>query len=261
MSKEAFYSLLDRYLKGKCSEEERKLVEEWYAMLDDETPEIKESELALISARMKDTLEEKINPTVSFTERTRSGRVIMFAIAASVIGILIMAGYFISAPIETPGFVHNTTVTIVDEHNETLVPKKITLSDGSVVTLAPGSALKYPQEFVTDKREVQLTGTSFFEIARDTEHPFRVFSENLITQVLGTSFTIQSDESTQAHEVSVRTGKVSVSRNTQGQQQLYPGAIRHNIVRPDFPNGKERNLCVVSWDRIRSSKRYIDDHH
>ncbi len=52
MGREAFNDLLKRYLEGKCTEEEKKVVEQWYSMLDDnDLPDIHNAELSALAKR------------------------------------------------------------------------------------------------------------------------------------------------------------------------------------------------------------------
>ncbi|MCV9927061.1 FecR family protein [Flavobacterium sp. LS1R49] len=68
---------------------------------------------------------------------------------------------------------------------------KITLSDGTVVTLNSGTTLKYPEQFgINGKRKVYLTGEAFFDVAKDKQHPFIVHSDEVAIEVLGTKFNV-----------------------------------------------------------------------
>jgi transmembrane sensor len=87
--------------------------------------------------------------------------------------------------------------------------EKITLQDGSVVSLEPGSEIQYPEQF-GDKREICLSGEAFFEIAKDAAHPFLVYTNEVTTKVLGTSFRIKAHQQSKEIIVAVTTGKVSV---------------------------------------------------
>ena len=51
-----------------------------------------------------------------------------------------------------------------------------------------------------------------FEVAKDAQRPFFVYSGNIVTKVLGTSFRISSDDRSGKVGVAVKTGKVTVSR-------------------------------------------------
>jgi transmembrane sensor len=84
------------------------------------------------------------------------------------------------------------------------------LEDGSKISLSPQSTLEYPERFSQRKREVNLIGEAFFEIARDPKKPFSVHTNDLVTQVLGTSFLIRAFEKEKDITVAVKTGKVSV---------------------------------------------------
>ena len=94
--------------------------------------------------------------------------------------------------------------------NNTHLLFKLQLEDGSVVTLQPGATLMYPPHFLAGKREVYLTGEAFFEVSKNAKRPFYVYYNNLVTHVLGTSFTIKIDKDKKQVEVSVRTGRVEV---------------------------------------------------
>lgn len=98
--------------------------------------------------------------------------------------------------------------------NNTGQSVEVFLEDGSMVRLKPNSSLSYPEHFVTDKREVYLTGEAFFEVAKNPNKPFLVYYNNIVTRVLGTSFSIKTNQNTNNVEVSVRTGRVQVSENT-----------------------------------------------
>lgn len=103
--------------------------------------------------------------------------------------------------------------------NTTPQSKRVELPDRSVVVLEPNSKLSYNARFEGDKREVYLAGEAFFEVTKNPEKPFLVYSDYVVTRVIGTSFTIRAFPDKQV-VVSVRTGKVTVfSRKKQGTSQ------------------------------------------
>lgn len=104
-----------------------------------------------------------------------------------------------------------TPAELRDITNRSLNPREVILPDNSTVTLQPGSKLTYsPAQFMGTTRNVQLSGEAFFQVARDTERPFLVYSNGLITKVLGTSFTIKAQNGSDNVTVMVKSGKVSV---------------------------------------------------
>lgn len=85
--------------------------------------------------------------------------------------------------------------------------KKITLSDGSTIQLNGNTKLSYLKKNSIPIRLVKLDGEAFFDIAKDEHKPFLVVSKEFTTQVLGTSFNIDTDI---GKVVEVNTGKVNV---------------------------------------------------
>lgn len=94
--------------------------------------------------------------------------------------------------------------------NRTTKPVTILLEDSSMVMLAPESELTFPEKFAPEMREVHLKGEAFFQISHNPDRPFLVKTKELITRVLGTSFTVKSFEKDPDASVSVKTGRVSV---------------------------------------------------
>lgn len=88
----------------------------------------------------------------------------------------------------------------------------LTLADGSLVKLEPGSRLQFQPAFTANKRWLRLTGTAFFDVAKDAARPFTVWAGGLTTTALGTSFSIRSSEAQQTVTVQLLTGKVVVQR-------------------------------------------------
>jgi transmembrane sensor len=130
-------------------------------------------------------------------------------------------------------------------------PQRLHLPDGSVVTMAPQSQLRYPAQFASASREVYLEGEAFFEVSKDPKRPFRVHSGAWVTQVLGTKFNVSAVPGASQLAVSLVEGKVQVT-DKQDKYLLTPGqqlrAERSTgrIYRQAFDRGQ-----VLAW---RSNK-------
>ncbi|MBB6004279.1 FecR family protein [Arcicella rosea] len=98
--------------------------------------------------------------------------------------------------------------------NEGQKSKLVQLPDGSSIVLQKNSRLSYKKAFDAEKREVYLVGEAFFEVAKNPERPFFVYANELVTKVLGTSFTIKAFGKDQDIRVIVKTGRVSVFTQT-----------------------------------------------
>lgn len=85
----------------------------------------------------------------------------------------------------------------------------VTLADGSVVRLAPRTAIKVRLD--GDRRDVRLLeGEAYFEVAPDAARPFHVDSGATRVTVLGTGFDVRRGEA--GTDVAVRHGRVQVQR-------------------------------------------------
>lgn len=106
---------------------------------------------------------------------------------------------------------------------------RVKLTDGSVVLLYPGGAFSYPTDFGRIDRQVQLKGNAFFEVHRDSLHPFIVKAPHVQIRVLGTSFQVTESKDKSSTEVAVRTGKVMVE-SVASSKQFYLTANEKGIV-------------------------------
>ncbi|QKC95905.1 FecR family protein [Mesorhizobium sp. NZP2298] len=95
-----------------------------------------------------------------------------------------------------------------DQITSTAELRRVTLSDGSVVTLGPNSAMR--SALTPDLRRVELlAGMAFFEVAADAARPFQVQMETLTSTALGTAFDVSRDAGLLT--VSVAHGLVEVA--------------------------------------------------
>lgn len=113
----------------------------------------------------------------------------------------------------------------IEVKNTASNPRQIKLEDGSVVILKANSSVTYPEHFGKKSRSVFLKGEAFFNVKRDPNKPFVVHTGELVTEVLGTSFTVKSYDDAQSIEVVVATGRVSVYENSAKTTQPRNGMI------------------------------------
>ncbi len=123
-------------------------------------------------------------------------------------------------------------VVLKTKENDTSLPITIELDDQSIVVLQPGSQLQYPEHFKKGVREVDLVGEAFFEVKKDPDRPFLVYTDEIVTRVLGTSFTVRNYPADV--RVSVKTGKVSVLKDSNsGDPQEANGTVEGVILTPN----------------------------
>lgn len=221
-----FLRILARYIEGSSSQEEKRIMDTWYASMDQ--PEARD-----LDEDGKKQLEEKLwgriqterynkPETVVGAARTGFGPYLKLATAASV--LLVLGFLYFFSDLRRPANplfanISSQEVALLSEVTNTgSSPKVIRLVDGSHVTLQRGATLYYPRQFNTTSRKVYLEGNAFFDIAKNPKSPFLVFSGDIVTKVLGTSFTIESNSMSGNIEVAVLTGKVIVEKASVGKE-------------------------------------------
>ncbi|MCC8199901.1 MAG: DUF4974 domain-containing protein [Tannerellaceae bacterium] len=91
---------------------------------------------------------------------------------------------------------------------------KIILPDSSEVSLNSGSTLRYPQQFVSDTRQVRLIGEAYFKVKADPENRFDVLlPDGVCVSAYGTEFNINAYEDQLWIETVLADGNVEVTRD------------------------------------------------
>jgi ferric-dicitrate binding protein FerR (iron transport regulator) len=92
----------------------------------------------------------------------------------------------------------------------------VRLRDGTQVTLAPKSRLRYTADYGSAHRDVYLEGEAYFQVTNDTRRPFRVHTTGSVTEDLGTAFMVRAYADQRATEVVVAEGRVALWRPDSG---------------------------------------------
>lgn len=225
MNKKKFHQILIRWVQGKSSDAENALIDQWYELLDDENmPAVENREIDLIADRLWGKIVSKtqvlpITETKNNIEKSHWMVWIQRSAVAAIFLTMIVGGV-IFWPAKKTGektsYVSQLKNGLTEKINETQKPIKIKLEDGTVVLLQPGAKISYPLHFLSNRREVVMEGEIYFDVTRNVSRPFYVYHKNIVTHVLGTSFTIKSFKNKNEVEVSVRTGRVEVYENKEG---------------------------------------------
>lgn len=98
--------------------------------------------------------------------------------------------------------------------------QNVTLADGSTVNLGPNSRLVYPAAFTGARREVELDGQAFFDVAKDPARPFVVKNNDMRITALGTAFEVFNYATGKTAEAVLLNGRieVSVTRRNSGRE-------------------------------------------
>ncbi len=144
----------------------------------------------------------ELNPVVRMSPRVESyskyehrqitpSRFGFIAAAATILLLctVLAVMYFSVSEIEEQQLVTMQEITIPKGQRST-----IQLSDGSRVALNADSRLSIPSDFGVSNRTLYLEGEAYFEVQHDPNKPFRVYTNGIYTEVLGTAFNINAYE-------------------------------------------------------------------
>lgn len=108
---------------------------------------------------------------------------------------------------------------------------RITLPDGTVVWLNSATSLTWPTVFADRERVVVLSGEAYFDVAKNSEQPFKVKAGHAEILATGTSFNISAYEDEDKILTTLTEGGVNVTIPNSmvslkpGQQAIiYPGS-------------------------------------
>ncbi|MCK0159198.1 FecR family protein [Allomuricauda sp. F6463D] len=114
--------------------------------------------------------------------------------------------------------------------NELHVPNgkifTLVLSDGTEIKLNSGSNIRFPVKFpAVGNREVYIYGEAYFDVSKDSVHPFVVNSEDMAVKVLGTEFNFSTYNEQKKVATVLVEGSVSLRHGSSLDEEvlLVPG--------------------------------------
>lgn len=221
--------IIDKYLTGKCSQEELIEVNAWMNESEENACQLfrmeevfhlgkfdtyaDEQRMANAEKRLYRKLEQ---------EKKKKDKVLYMhrwmKYAAIIVVALLMgggAGYWFYNQTE-----HQMLVAVANEG----IVKEVVLPDGTKVWLNNAATLKYPREFSEKERNVYLDGEAYFEVTKNRHKPFTIQSDAMRVRVLGTRFNFKCDKRCRIAEATLIEGEIEVKGNKEeGQIILTPG--------------------------------------
>ena len=253
MDRIAFRELLIRYVNGTATPEEKALVDHWYeGLYNNNLPSLKQEELDNIEQEMWAHIEQTGNLAVGdaplpATNHYRRRKHIYYISAAAVVTALVIGAwlFFLSSPKNFSYEQSRRQNQLSESINNTTAPQQINLQDGSYVILQPNSRIAYPIPFKGATREVYLEGEAFFQVAKDPSRPFYVYTPELVTKVLGTSFDVRAFPTDNTVKVVVHTGKVTVYQRKPDTNEQEQARTNATIIMPNQQISFNRQLASI----------------
>ncbi|HWA35049.1 MAG TPA: FecR family protein [Cyclobacteriaceae bacterium] len=192
MTKSNLEELMDRYLTGDVTPEEKKKIELWF-------------EVRKTNGEVHDALKEEdsdrifqaLTNRISVEEAEKIFRKKLIVSPSRIIGIAAAMLVLTFTFLLWSRYERNSAIT------------KQVLNDGTLVWLKGKSSLAYFEKEGSNIRSAGLVGEALFEVAKDASRPFVLSVGDYKIKVLGTSFNVKPIEN--GIELDVLTGKVNIS--------------------------------------------------
>ncbi len=267
--------LLEKYIKGHCTQTEVALVKKWYRSFEhnnDYVSGINLAEEKELEERIYNHILNNIGASAHEEEPVEKSNYTLhwwYAIAGIAASIVILVAAFLVVTYREQKTKATRLANVSTQQIEAITNNsdqiyKAVLPDNSSVWLKPHSQLTFPRVFDSKSRIVSISGECFFEVTKNPKCPFIINSRSIITKVWGTSFLVRDNAQSNSAEVSVLTGKVSVSIKTaynsdqsslkleKGEVMLYPHQkaiylIDQHILKPEVANNEVK---LQIWKRV-----------
>lgn len=200
--------LLNRYLIGETTPEERVEVYEWIESS-------KENKEIFNSLRKIQDLVTWQNSDSSAKPIARRRNIFFTMVQIAALFVLFFGAYKLFNPL----LIKNDALEIpISQSFKThSAPSgqyvQFTLEDGTIVCLNSKSTLTYDSLFSNNERVVELEGEAFFDVASDINKPFKVKIGDYVVQVTGTEFNVKSYD---FFVTSLLSGSVSIKNVKSG---------------------------------------------
>ena len=258
--KNEIWHIMSAAINGTADENENKSLLLWLSE-NDENRRIYDILKAVTTKKrtdlseIKSTVLSKIQKEVIYSVYRRKIRILSFATAASVAVLMVLGSvlYFQKHDIK------EQTLTI-----ETSCPlgtkSKIVLPDGSLVFLNSGSRLLYPTKFYGKERKVRLSGEGYFEVMKDSKHPFIVNSGQINIKVFGTRFNLKNYENDQNIEATLIEGSVGLYETQDINYSKKVSLAPNEQISYDKKNGRiiRKNVDAELTAMWKDGKYYFD---
>ena len=172
--------ILEKYSNGQCSDKEKLAVQLWLNTSNENDAIIEGVSFSpFLENKLRDTIQKAITAPKVKKPKKGISKKIVWSMAASIALFIGLGSYqFLNNQYE-----YKTQIGQI---------QTITLNDGTIVTLNAASELIVPRFFNDNTRTVQLEGEAYFEVTKDSLHPFIIKTLNTTTEVLGTKFNLSA---------------------------------------------------------------------
>ena len=135
----------------------------------------------------------------------------------------------------------------------------VELADGTNIWINADSRLRYPVQFATSERRIELVGEAYFEVAPDASKPFIVTSGVQQIEVLGTAFNVTAYADDNTIVTTLVEGEVSVRRSYGEQTNTHLFANQQSILTKRTGEIISRDVDPNQFTAWKTGRFYFQD--
>lgn len=244
--------LLNKYIAGDTSQEEKEAVQLWL-----ESDEMNRKEYMSLRTLYNITLghlPEDNKKEIAQKSKNRRLFADLLKIAAAILITFTCTYYFLQSQQDTSMIAKPASMQSL--HVPAGQRAELTLSDGTKVWLNSLTTFIFPTQFTETDREVFLDGEGYFDVTHNTDKQFRINTQNHVIKVLGTEFNVFAYNKNNSFETSLIDGSVEItSKDNQQSISLTPGS------RAYLENGQLQAISIRHYDYFLWKKGIISFDH
>ena len=219
-------SLLQKYIKDQCTEQELRTLLQWLKSPDNHIDldlvvqplwdaidkdmshpnEERENELRREVSSLLSEIKQKNKFTSNSRVRSKN-RLNGFYRVAAILILAFSVTLGLLKVLDRP----QPVVTYAEKMSAKGEKKSLLLADGTKVILNSDTKLIIPSNFNKEERIIEMEGEGFFDVTPNPDKPFIIRSGEARVKVLGTSFDFKSYKEDEFIKLTVSTGKVRVN--------------------------------------------------
>ncbi|MFO8000171.1 MAG: DUF4974 domain-containing protein [Marinilabilia sp.] len=271
--------LFKKYTEGKCTAEEKNLVQEklsdlaptgellcflkkyWYEINEDDAKESGHVDF--------DSILNKIHHSVNFLEeeeRKKQDTFIRRFYTWSRLAAAVLIIFFASAGVwyagQTGLFQKEVFYTVSSDRGQS---SNVTLPDGSQAWINGESSLRYSSKYGPDNRTIHLDGEGFFRVAEDKRSSFMVKVRDAEITATGTAFNVDAHDDDRPVKVTLEEGLVRINSSNEeidlkpGMQALVSGEkITSRMVDTELYTSWHRGHIVFKNERLETITKQLE---
>lgn len=219
-------SLLQKYIKNQCSEQELRTLLQWLKSPDSYTSldmairplwDAIDRDIALPSQDRENELRREVssllsdikhkNNRISNIDVRNKNRLNGFYRIAAILVLVFSVTFGLLKVLDHP----QTNITYTEKISAKGEMKNLQLADGTNIILNSDTKIRIPSNFNKEERVIEMEGEGFFDVSPNPDKPFIIKSGEARVKVLGTSFDFKSYKEDDFIKLTVSTGKVRVN--------------------------------------------------